>query len=69
MTLITFIDLHAEGYYISHSEGESLIRQRIGETILNDIMKNNMNGIGPTRIPWLFLLQFFSNNNRKLSFN
>ncbi|KAN0078578.1 hypothetical protein V8E54_005091 [Elaphomyces granulatus] len=43
MTLNTFIDLHAEGYYISHSEGESLIRQRIGETILNDIMKNNMN--------------------------
>jgi len=44
MTLNTFIDLHAEGYYISHSEGKgSLIRQRIGETILDDIMKNDMN--------------------------
>jgi len=48
-TLNTFIDQHAQSYYPSRSAYRGIsIRRLIGETIINKIIKMNMNGKAST---------------------
>jgi hypothetical protein len=67
-TLNTYIDQHTENHYRSSNDSKGIpIRRRIGETIINNVIKGNMSGTVPVHSFQLFLCLDSSASNREVS--